>query len=85
MGGVVGKIVGAIASAVVGVASGGAGFTLTAFFKKFAFNLVVGAALSVAQRALTPKPKMQKHERQKRFDYAHGGMYNVLFNKEDRF
>ena len=58
MGGVVGKIVGAVASAVVGVATGGAGFTLTAFLQKFAINLVVGAALSVAQRALTPKPKV---------------------------
>ena len=37
------------------------------------------------KKALTPKPKIQKHERQKRFDYAHGGMYNILFNKEDRF
>ena len=38
MGGVVSRIIGAVASAVVGVASGGAGFGLTAFFKKFAFN-----------------------------------------------
>lgn len=58
MGGVVSRIIGAVASAVVGVATGGAGFGLTAFLQKFAINLVVGAALSVAQRALTPKPKV---------------------------
>ena len=37
------------------------------------------------KKALTPKPKIQKHERKKHFDYVHGGMYNILFNKEDRF
>ena len=37
------------------------------------------------KKALTPKPKIQKHERKKHFDYVHGGMYNIVFDKEDRF
>lgn len=40
------------------------------------------------KKALTPKPKTttsNKQRRTKGFDYVHGGMYNIMFNKEDRF
>tara|TARA_B100000963_G_scaffold103207_1_gene89354 strand:- start:1600 stop:4746 length:3147 start_codon:yes stop_codon:yes gene_type:complete len=56
MGGAVAVIVGAIASSVsTGMA---AGFLSAKFFTALAINLAIGAALSIAQKALTPKPKI---------------------------
>ena len=56
MGGAVVAIIGAVASSVAKV--GVSAIFTKAFFTTLAVNLAIGAALSIAQRALTPKPKV---------------------------